>query len=425
MNEPVRPFSKLRLPLPSTPTNFRRLPGAQPITHYYPNPFIIGDLEHMKLLPFHREVFLGLPRAPPPHKFLHDLCTDAERFTAHRYHEIRKDMLAEIHETIAKHTERYIKIEDVVRSELEILYNTFIETNAEAREPSSSRRRGSVLGKAKSRSASREPVQRKFSPPPKGHPSIQSVISEPTPPLKLKISWSEDTSDLPEAKDNDKTVPPPSFAGSLLTKSMSAHRQQAPAPAVEASFKYPEQLVGQELEQVRRGAKTKEEREIGMSYAFSALDERMANAPPKDRPDAIQRAQVDGSPRQSFGKKRMEETMGKSLPSVIPENQEESSSEENGSPHGSVEEDFEEEIVFGKPKSSSSEGSGSPHKPDTSDHGQLIPFPQKHCADQQMRCLNSRWKRSKLDHRWHPRFLWPRRTNTQGMRRLIETDGRT
>jgi len=328
----------------------------------------------MKLLPFHREVFVGPPRAPPPHKFLHGLCDEAERFTAHRYHEIRKDMLAEINETIAKHTERYIKIEDVVRSELEILYNTFMETNAEAREPSSSRRRGSVLGKAKSRSASREPVQRKFSPPPKGHPSIQSVISGPQPPLKLKISWNEDLSDLPETNDNDKTVPPP-FAGSLLTSSRPAHRQQAPAPPIEAPLGYPDQLVGPELEQVRRAAKTKEEREIGMSYAFSALDERMANASPKDKPDAIQRAQVDGSPRQSFAKKRMEETMGKSLPSVIPENQEEGSSEENGSPHGSVEEDFEEEfLLFGKQKSSSSEGSGSPHKPDTSDHGNFSQY---------------------------------------------------
>jgi hypothetical protein len=322
----------------------------------------------MKLLPYYRDVFIGPPRAPPPHKFLHDLCTEAERFTAHRYHEIRKDMLAEIHETIAKHTERYIKIEDAVRSELEILYNTFIDTNAEAREASSSRRRGSVLGKAKSRSASREPVQRKFSPPPKGHPSIQSVISGPNPPLKLKISWNEDLSDLPEANDKGKTVPPP-IAGSLLTQSLSTNRQQAPAPPIKAPLGGPEQ----DLEQIRRGAKTKEQIEIGMSYAFSALDERMANAPPKDGPDAIQRAQAGESPRQSFGKKHLEETMGRSLPLAIQENQEDSSSEENGSPHGSVEEEPEEEIVFENQETSSSEGSGSPHKPDASDHGQLIP----------------------------------------------------
>jgi hypothetical protein len=354
----------------------------------------------MKLLPFHRDVFTGPPRAPPPHKFLHGLCTEAERFTADRHHEIHKEMLAEINETIAKHTERYIKIEDAVRSELEILYNTFIDTNAEAREPSTSKRRGSVLGKAKSRSASREPVQRKFSPPPKGHPSIQSVISGPPAKLKLKTSWNEDTSDLPEARDDAKTVPPP-IAGSLLTQSLSALRQQAPAPAAEASLEYAEQLVGQELEQVRRGAKTKEEREIGMSYAFSALDERMANAPAKDGPDAIQRAQAGESPRQSFGKKRMEETMGRSLPSAIQENQEDNSSEENGSPQGSVEEEPEEEIVFENQETSSSEGSGSPHKPDASDHGEFAHFTNRHCAHQQMRSLNLKWKPRKPGHRWH------------------------
>jgi hypothetical protein len=65
--------------------------------------------------------------------------------------------------------------------------------------------------------------------------------------------------------------------------------------------------------------------------------------------------------------------MGRSLPLAIQENQEDSSSEENGSPHGSVEEEPEEEIVFENQETSSSEGSGSPHKPDASDHGQLIP----------------------------------------------------
>jgi hypothetical protein len=361
---------------------------------------------------------MGPPRAPPPHKFLHGLCTEAERFTADRHHEIHKEMMAEINETIAKHTERYIKIEDAVRSELEILYNTFIDTNVEAREPSTSKRRGSVLGKAKSRSASREPVQRKFSPPPKGHPSIQSVISGPQPPLKLKISWNEDLSDLPEARDDAKTVPPP-IAGSLLTQSLATSRQQAPAPPIEAPLGGPEQ----DLEQIRRGAKTKEQIEIGMSYAFSALDERMANAPAKDKPDAIQRAQVDGSPRQSLGKKRMEETPGRSLPSAIPENQEESSSEEGGSPQGSVVEEPEEEIVFENQETSSSEGSGSPHKPDASDHGESLKT-CLYCADRQKKSLNLKWKPKKPGHPWRHPSLWRKRTNSQGMRLRTETHGR-
>jgi len=67
--------------------------------------------------------------------------------------------------------------------------------------------------------------------------------------------------------------------------------------------------------------------------------------------------------------KHMEETAGKSLYSVIPESQEEGSSEESGSPHGSVGEEPEEEIVFGNQESSSSEGSEGPRKPDASDHG--------------------------------------------------------
>lgn len=385
----------------------------------------------MKLLPFHRDVFVGLPRAPPPHKFLHGLCTEAERFTADRHHEIHKEMMAEIHETIAKHTERYIKIEDAVRSELEILYNTFIDTNAEAREASSSRRRGSVLGKAKSRSASREPVQRKFSPPPKGHPSIQSVISGPQPPLKLKTSWNEDTSDLPEARDDAKTVPPP-IAGSLLTQSLSALRQQAPAPPIEAPLEYPEQLVGQELEQIRQVSKTKDEREVSMSLAFSVLDEQMARLPPKDGPDAIQRAQAGELPRRPVSKKRMDEIVGPMLACIIPENQEEVGSEESGSPQGSVEEEpeegpeeeREEEIVFENQETSSSEGSGSPHKPDASDHGEFAHFINRHCAHQQMRSLSLKWKPRKLDHRWRHPSLWRKRTNSQGMRRRTETHGR-
>jgi hypothetical protein len=380
LNEPVRPFSKLRFPLPSTPTTFRRLPGAQPITNYYPNPFITGSIEHMDLLPYHRDVFIGAPRAPPPHKFLHNMCVEAERFTADRYHEIHKDMLDDINEVIAKHTERYLKIEDTVRAELEILYNTFIETNAEAREPSTSKRRGSVLGKAKSRSASREPVQRKFSPPPKGHPSIQSVISGPAPKFKLKDDWRQDSSDLPEADDDDKLVPPP-FAGSLLTKSLSAHRQQASAPPIEPPLEYPEQLVGQELEQIRQVSKTKDEREISMSYAFSALDEQLARRPPKDGPDAMQRAQAGELPHRPVSKKRMEETVGKNLSFIIPESKEGGSSEEGDSPNRSLgkermKEAVDENTSFVIPENheeSSSEESGSPPKPDAPDDGE---FPQ-------------------------------------------------
>jgi len=336
----------------------------------------------MSLLPYHRDVFLGTPRPAPPHTFLHGLCREAERYTEDRYHEVHEEMLGEINETIAKYTERYIKIEDTVRSEVEILYNIFIETNAEAREPSSGRR-GSVMGKAKSRSASREGVQRKFSPPPRDHPSIQSVISGPTPKLKLKLSWNEDNSDLPEADDNDKTVPPP-FAGSLLTSSL----RQAPAPPVEPPLDRSERSIEQNLEEIRRGAKTKEQIEIGMSYAFSALDERMAKASfEDDEPDAIQRAQASDLPHQSVGKgpaqgavgkgkKPVKEDGGKNLTFDIPENQEESSSEESDQ---SINKRIKEEAVVRKPshdypkhpEESSSEESASPHKPDAPDDGEF------------------------------------------------------
>ena len=325
-------------------------------------------------------MFLGTPRPAPPHIFLHRLCSEAERYTADRHHEIHDQLLAEINDTIAKYTERYIKIEDTVRSEVEILYNTFIETNAEAREPSSGRR-GSVMGKAKSRSASREGVQRNFSPPPRDHPSIQSVISGPTPTLKLKLSWNEDNSDLPEADDNDKTVPPP-FAGSLLTSSL----RHAPAPPVEPPRDRSERSVEQDLEEIRRGAKTKEQIEIGMSYAFSALDERMAKASFEDEPDTIQRAQASDLPHSvgkglvqgtvGKGKKLVEKAVGKNLTFDIPENQEESSSEESDQ---SINKRIKEEAVVRvpsreypkHPEESSSEESASPHKSDAPDDGEF------------------------------------------------------
>lgn len=303
------------------------MPGAHATQSFYPNPFVTQTVESLDLLPERRDVFMGAPRPPPPHPFLHRLCTEAERYTADRHHEIRAEMLDEINAIITQGWKRYLKIEEAVRSELEILHDTFLETNPEARDPSSSKRRGSVLGKAKSRSPSREAVQRKFSPPPKGHPSIQSVIGSSTTKLKHKGDWNQDPSDLPEGDDDDVIVPP-TFATSLLTTSLLAQRQQAPASSVEAPLLYPEQLVNQDLENLRTIAKTKDQRAVAMSHKFSVLDEQMANAPPKDGPDAIQRAQAGELPRKPVSKIQREETVGKILACIIPENQESSSSEE-------------------------------------------------------------------------------------------------
>ena len=226
--------------------------------------------------------------------------------------------MTEIYEIMTRSTEEYCTIEEEVRKEAEFLWNTYYETNAEAREPAS-KRRGSTAGKAKSRSASRDPVQRKFSPPPKPHPSIHSVIDSATPnKLKNKGSWNQDPADLPEADDNEPAVPPP-FAGSLLTNSLMANRNQAPAPPVEPPAQYPEELVGEELESTRRVDKTKDQRAVAMSHVFSVLDEQMANRPAKDGKDAIQRAQDGELPRRPVSKKKMQENTALARSFILPD----------------------------------------------------------------------------------------------------------
>jgi hypothetical protein len=228
----------------------------------------------------------------------------AERYIVERCCELQDETMAGIIGIIAKNTERYYKMEEAIRSETEYLYETFRDTNPECREPNT-KRRGSGLGKAKSRSASREPVQRNFSPPPKGHPSIQSVISA-VPKLKLKGSWNRDPADdLPEASDAEMTVPPP-FGGSLLTKSLSAHRQSA-AQATQGSSRVAEESLSQEFGQTLRLDKTKDQRAVAMSHVFSILDEQMAKAPVKDGKDAIQRARDGETTRQPVTEERMNE----------------------------------------------------------------------------------------------------------------------
>jgi hypothetical protein len=266
LKQPALPLSNLHLQLEPTSSNFRRLPGSKAITNFQPNPFVKGQFERMDLLPDPHNALLGPPRPPPNHPVLHDLCMKAERYIVERCCELQDETMAGIIGIIAKNTERYYKMEEAIRSETEYLYETFRDTNPECREPNT-KRRGSGLGKAKSRSASREPVQRNFSPPPKGHPSIQSVISA-VPKLKLKGSWNRDPADdLPEASDAEMTVPPP-FGGSLLTKSLSAHRQSA-AQATQGSSRVAEESLSQEFGQTLRLDKTKDQRAVAMSHVFS------------------------------------------------------------------------------------------------------------------------------------------------------------
>jgi hypothetical protein len=159
-------------------------------------------------------------------------------------------------------------LEEEVRSEVELLWNVYHETNAEAR-ASTSRRRGSRANE--SRSKSREPVQTKFSPSPVFNNSNSTTAGFRSRNGQTNASLSVD--------DKPSTFAP----GSLLTTSLSANAPPArnPDPPVESSTS-PDRLVDSYLEETSQVAKNSDERAVAMSYVFSALEAVKGEAKQKE-----------------------------------------------------------------------------------------------------------------------------------------------
>lgn len=275
----------------------------------------------LKFIPVEADTFFLHPPFLPNHPVLQNLCESSVKFLGTRHRELE----AEIVHFMQQKTDEMRRLEDQVRNEVEMLWNTYRATNPDTNDMIN-RRRGSKVEDPRSRS--REPPQRKFSPSPvvlntfkqnqarlRGTGDDQLAQSHLDIPVQNEGEQSfaagslltsaisanppgpsEPAVESPLKSPETKGEPSTMAVGSLLTSSLSANPQRTPAPPTDPPIKSPEETVNDYLAEAGRLDKKKDGRAVAMSHMFSELDSQIGKLSASKAKDLHERANRYGSP---------------------------------------------------------------------------------------------------------------------------------
>lgn len=324
--QPALPFSGLRLPLESKTSQFGRPPQSNFPQLYPPagqstSSSSNGNGNQQRLIPTVHDPFFLPPPFIPSHPHLRDLCAEAVTYlqqTHDRYE-------AEVAEFVAKKAGEMRELEDTVRCEVEMLWNTFVENDEELRASSgagagergsSLSRRGSRVASSSTnaRSASREPPIRAFSP----SPSARTRAPAPAPSglaqsqqqhqqrgsSMTATSASMSNPILNEAVNNPaypagSSLLSASLASSTLQQQQQQQQRQPSQPQPQAAPGPAGSMVDDSIARVSQTyEKSGDARAVAMSHVFSVLDDAMANNK-RERRRSRSRSIGNGTPAQT------------------------------------------------------------------------------------------------------------------------------
>ncbi|GMK59142.1 hypothetical protein CspeluHIS016_0701570 [Cutaneotrichosporon spelunceum] len=290
------PFSGLVLDIPSSST-FGRQPTAVDPTG--------GIKDQMSVLPPVPDPFFLPPPFIPRHPVLRDMCKHAVDRLREKHDEIDRD----IREYIAKRTSDMRAIQAQVRAEVEALWDRYSDGPGEGDE--TTRRRGSGSGRARERSASPAVLRQSFD----GGDRRRSM----TPTRSTSRSRERNRDRIPSMSAADLNRPsgvvPEQMV--LFTGQHNAHTATAASSLLSASlsanaFHAPPQRVRKEAElgnidEIVKAASTEPglNKEVAMSFAFSAMDEHAAamGQGRRERSKALERALKTAEEQQEDGEK--------------------------------------------------------------------------------------------------------------------------